>query len=363
MMPTLPLRRTLVRTLDQFSSLVPRPLLRAPRNDAGARLSPLLHWLAFLRKLANLGADLHADDVNLARRRFRADILPLRVGYHVQAVRNLTVQGAAGELKARHYVPEDSGALPALLVYFHGGGFVLGDLDTHDDVCRLLCIETGMQVLSVDYRLAPEHPFPAPVDDAEAALRWAQDHASAFGVEPGAIAVGGDSAGGTLAAVAAQHMAATGRPLLAQLLIYPGTDRIARRESHELFGKGFFLTDSDREWFYKLYLNGNRALGQDPRVSPLRTQPLPALAPAVLVTAGFDMLRDEGEAYAAHMHDHGIEVEQMRVHNLGHGFMNLTGVHQDSELAAIRVARSFRLLCNRLLSLPKDKPKASRKRA
>ncbi|HET8730753.1 MAG TPA: alpha/beta hydrolase [Moraxellaceae bacterium] len=351
MIPMLPLRRTFVRTLDQVTALIPRPVLRAPVNDDGASLSPLLHWLIYLRKLSAQETNPGAIDVTEARRRFRRDILPLRAGYPVHAVHDLTVQGAAGELKARHYIPDDSGALPALLVYFHGGGFVLGDLDTHDDVCRLLCIESGMQVLSVDYRLAPEHPFPAPVQDAVAALRWAQANADRFGVRPGAIAVGGDSAGGNLAAVAAQQMAAEGHPLLAQLLIYPGTDRTVRRPSHDRFGKGFFLTDEDREWFYSLYLAGDNGLGQDHRVSPLLAHPLPPVAPAVVVTAGFDMLRDEGEAYADHLCAQGVEVELVRVNNLGHGFMNLTGVHQDSELAAIRLARCFRLLCNRELSL------------
>lgn len=360
MIPTFPLRRTLVRSLDQMTSLVPRAVLRAPQNDAGAQLSPLLHWLVYLRKATHLGAGLTAADVEVARRRFRRDILPLRKGYEVQDVRNLTVQGGAGLLKARHYTPDDSGALPALLVYFHGGGYVLGDLDTHDDVCRLLCIETGMQVLSVDYRLAPEHPFPAPVQDAVAALKWVQDHAADFGVTPGAIAVGGDSAGGNLAAVAAQQLAGAGRTLLAQLLIYPSTDRTVRRESHELFGQGFFLTDDDREWFYSLYLAGNDALGFDPRVSPLLAAPSPALAPAVVVTAGFDMLRDEGVAYADRLGQHGIDVEHVCVHNLGHGFMNLAGVHQDSELAAVRLARNFRLLCNRELALAQERRRRKR---
>lgn len=360
MMPTISLRRSLVRSLDQITSFVPRKMLHAPQNERGAQLSPLLYWLAALRKLMHFGASLNDTDVNSARRRFRADLLPLRVGPDVHAVRDLTVQGGAGSLAARHYTPDDSGALPALIVYFHGGGYVLGDLDTHDDVARLLCAETGMQVLSVDYRLAPEHPFPAPVQDAEAAVRWAQDHAAEFGVRPEAIAVAGDSAGATLAAVAAQQMAAAGRPLLAQLLVYPGTDRQTRRPSHERFGSGFFLTTEDREWFYKLYLNGNDALGADPRVSPLLREPMPALAPAVVVTAGFDMLRDEGIAYCDRLQEAGVDVEHICVHNLGHGFMNLAGVHQDSHLAAVRVARNFRLLCNRELSLRRPEPRRKR---
>jgi acetyl esterase len=340
----LSLRRTLARSLDRVASVLPAALVPVPENDTGARLSPLLHWLLHLRRLTTPG-DLAAPDAALARRRFRRDILPLRVGYPVRAVRELTVRGGAGPLKARHYEPDTSGAVPALLVFFHGGGYVLGDLDTHDDVCRLLCRETGLQVLAVDYRLAPEHPFPAAVDDAEAAVRWAQEHAAQFGVHKTAIAVGGDSAGGNLAAVTAQHMAATGRPLLAQLLVYPGTDRSVRRDSHDRFGTGFFLSDADREWFYTLYLAGNEALGQDPRVSPLLTRPLPAVAPAIVVTGGFDMLRDEGEAYAAHLGSAGLAAELLRFDRLGHGFLNLTGVHRESELAAIRIARAFRLLC------------------
>lgn len=364
MMPTISLRRSLVRSLDQMTTFVPRALIRAPQNERGAQLSPLLHWLVTLRKLMHMGADLHADDVALARRRFRADLIPLQKGYAVHEVRKLSVQGGDGMLAARHYLPDESDALPGLVVYFHGGGFVLGDLDTHDDVARLICAETGLQVLAVDYRLAPEHPFPAPVEDAEAAVRWAQDHAAQFGVRPEAIAVAGDSAGGNLAAVAAQRLAAAGRPLLAQLLIYPSTDRSTRRPSHERFGKGFFLTDADREWFYKLYLQGDESLATDPRVSPLLATDVRGVAPAVIVTAGFDLLRDEGIAYCDHLAAQGVEVDPICVYNLGHGFFNLAGVHQDSELAAVRLCRDFRLLCQRELSLHQaHRPDARRKRA
>lgn len=355
MTPPFSLRRTLARSLDLVASTLPRALVPVPENDNGERLAPLLHWLLHLRKLTTPG-ELGADNAPLARKRFRGDLLPLRVGYPVHAVHDLTVKGGAGDLKARHYQPEASGQLPALLVFFHGGGYVLGDLDTHDDVCRQLCRDTGMQVLSVDYRLAPEHPFPAAVEDAEAAVRWAQEHAASFGVPKTAIAVGGDSAGGNLAAVTAQHMAAVGRPLLAQLLIYPGTDRTARRDSHDRFGEGFFLSDADREWFYAQYLAGDESLAHDHRVSPLLADPLPVLAPALVVTGGFDMLRDEGEAYADHMRLHGTSVELMRMEQLGHGFMNLTGVHRDSELAALRIARAFRLQCLQRLAQKQPSP-------
>jgi acetyl esterase len=240
--------------------------------------------------------------------------------------------------------------LPALLLFFHGGGFVLGDLDTHDDVCRFLCTESGMQVLSVDYRLAPEHPFPAPVEDALAVLRWARTQAAAFGIDAAAIAVGGDSAGGNLAAVAAQLLAAEGMPLLGQLLVYPATDRTTVRDSHRRFGQGFFLSHEDREWFYHHYLAGNAALGADPRVSPLLNAAPGRLAPALVVTGGFDMLRDEGEAYAAHLEAHGTTTELMRIGHVGHGFLNLAAIHRDSEQAARRVARAWWALCNRALA-------------
>lgn len=342
-------RRTLVRTLDGIASRLPARLRPTPRNDAGATLSPLLHWLLHLRRLVS-GADMTDPAPALARQRMRADLLPLAAGYPVREVRELVVPGAAGPLAARHYRPEPEGELPVLLLFFHGGGFVIGDLDTHDDVCRLLCRESGMQVLSVDYRLAPEHPFPAAPDDAEAVTRWAQQNAAQFGVAPHAIAVGGDSAGGNLAAVTAQALAQAEPPLLAQLLIYPGTDRPTPRESHRLFGEGFFLSREDRDWFYHHYLAGDESLGYDIRVSPLLSQNSGVQAPALVVTAGFDMLRDEGEAYAGHLRAHGTEVRQLRVENVGHGFMNLASVHRDSERAFQRIARDWRRLCNLQLS-------------
>jgi acetyl esterase len=354
-MPELAWRRRVAQCLDHLSTLLPSRWLGMPVNDRGVPLSPQLHWLLRLRELTTpLPVDPHPEHV---RRGFRRDLLALRVRYPVHAVEELRVPGGAGELAARLYRPAPAGALPALLVFFHGGGFVLGDLDTHDDVCRLLCRDSGMAVLSVDYRLAPEHPFPAPVEDALAAVRWVQANAARFGVRPEAVAVGGDSAGGNLAAVVAQLLAAAGESgrgtaLLGQLLVYPATDRVTVRDSHRHFGAGYFLSHEDREWFYKHYLAGDMSLGADVRVSPL-LHPAPGkLAPALVACAGFDMLRDEGEAYAAHLAAHGTTVELLRMEPLGHGFLSLAAVHRESAQAARQIALAWRALCQRAQPSP-----------
>lgn len=337
-----PLSLRLLQAINAVASWLPTDHPRLSKSDAGVALSPFLEALRHLRQLTTAkGSD--KPSAQSVRRKFRSDLLKMRVGFPVREARDMNIPGAAGALKARLYRPSDD-ALPLLLVYFHGGGFVVGDLDTHDDACRLLCQESGMPVLAVDYRLAPEHPFPAAVEDAEAAVRWALDHAAGLGAQ--AVAVGGDSAGGNLAAVTAQTLAGEGVRLLAQLLIYPGTDRTTTRLSHALFGEGFFLSQGERELFYHHYLDGQPALEADPRVSPLLKVDPGVLAPALVVTAGFDMLRDEGEAYAAHLAATGTAVTQLRFDRLGHAFINLAGVHTESRLAATQIARHWRQLCH-----------------
>lgn len=281
------------------------------------------------------------------REAFRRDMLSLRVGYPVREVRDLTIPGPAGPIPARYYRSGHRGP-PVVLVYFHGGGFIMGDLDTHDDACRLLARDSGMAILSVEYRLAPEHPFPTGLEDAEAAASWAEANLPALGGR--ALAIGGDSAGANLAAVVAQRFAAQQRPLVAQLLIYPGTDLTVKRPSHSRFGQGFFLNAADRERFYGAYLSGNSLLGADHRVSPLLNPSPGRLAPALIVTAGFDMLCDEGTAYASYLTAHGIAVEQMQFGSLGHGFINLVGVHNESQVAVTSIAHSWRTLCHRALT-------------
>jgi len=209
-------------------------------------------------------------------------------------VRDLPV----GDLPARLYVPRTPDPEPGpLLVFFHGGGFMYGDLDSHDATCRLLAERGGVRVLAIDYRLAPEHPFPAAHDDALAAYRWVVRHADVLGADPQRLAVGGDSAGGTLAAATAIAAATEGLPLAFQLLVYPSVDARRDTRSLKLFSEGFYLTQAFMDLANASYVPDTGVRG-DIRVSPLRHDVPDGLAPAYICTAGFDPLRDEGEAYA-----------------------------------------------------------------
>ena len=259
----------------------------------------------------------------------------------VGGVQDLEIEGAAGLLAARHYIPVEPGGPHPLIVFFHGGGFVVGDLYTHDVPCRLLCRHAGAHVLSVDYRLAPEHPFPAAAEDGRAALRWAVDHAAELGADPDRVAVAGDSAGGNVAAVVAWQAALDGGPAPAlQVLIYPATDSVSSTRSRELFGGGFLLTRELLDWFIVQYAAD--ADLADPRISVLRAEDLSGVATALVVTAGFDPLRDEGEAYVEALRDSGVVVTHRRFPGLIHGFCNAIGVSRASREALIEVAGTTR---------------------
>jgi acetyl esterase len=255
----------------------------------------------------------------------------------VGAVRDLEIPGPAGPLRARHYAPAETGGPHPLLVYLHGGGFVLGDLDLYDEPCRVLCRHGGVHVLSVDYRLAPEAPFPAAIDDAVAALEWAHVNAAALGADSERVAVGGDSAGGNLAAQAARD--AHHRPCL-QLLIYPAADMVTERPSHTLFAEGFYLTAADRDWYHGHYMGGVE--DDDPRRRPLTEGDLAGLPPAFVVTAAFDPLRDEGEAYADALRAAGTPVLLRRFDGLVHAFINMAGVSPACRDALVEVAGTLR---------------------
>jgi acetyl esterase len=271
-----------------------------------------------------------------ARRRLAAVYAgkPAEVG----AVDDLVIDGPV-TLRARHYAPRELGDPHPLLVYYHGGGFTYGDLETHDGICRLLCRHSGAHVLAVDYRLAPEHPFPAAVEDARAALAWAWANAEGLGADPNRVGVGGDSAGGNLAAVVSQLTAREGdRPPVLQLLIYPATDFSRRRRSRELFGEGFLLTNSEMDWFETNYLGPERTPARDPRASPLLAPDLSGLAPAFVVTAAFDPLRDEGEEYAHALEAAGTPVILRRFPGFIHAFTAAAGVSRSARAAVIEIA-------------------------
>ncbi len=255
-------------------------------------------------------------------------------------VRDLTVRGADGVLRARHYRPVGGGAGRPLVVYFHGGGWVVGDLETHDQTCRLIAKHADVQVLSVDYRLAPEHPFPAPVDDAVAAFTWAVEHAADLGADPRRIAVAGDSAGGNLAAVVSQVTKDAGvQTPYAQLLVYPGADASRKYPSKDLFGEGYLLTKATMDWYVDTYAGDTDRF--DPRLSPICAADKTGLPPTVLTTAAFDPIRDEGEAYAASLTDAGVRVIHRRAAGLVHGYFGMGGIHRASLEESLAVIGAF----------------------
>jgi acetyl esterase len=245
-------------------------------------------------------------------------------GEPVGAIVDHEVDGPNGPFTIRTYRPAaaaEADGLP-VLVWFHGGGFVLGDLATTDSTACALANGSGALVASVDYHLAPEHPFPAAVDDAATAIDWVVANADDLGVDPARLAVGGDSAGGNLAAVATQLAKAARRPAIAfQLLVYPVTDLAGDYPSMRDNAEGYFLTAPIMEWFAQHYLGGRD--GSNPRVSPMRSTDLSGLPPALVITAEFDPLRDEGEAYAAALEAAGVPVEQVRFDGEIHGFFGM----------------------------------------
>ncbi len=258
----------------------------------------------------------------------------------VASVDNLGVPGPAGEIPVRVYTPEQSGPLP-VLVYFHGGGWVIGDLETHDPLCRSLCNAGGCIVASIDYRLAPEHKFPAAAEDAYAAARWVAEHTTELGGDPQRVAVGGDSAGGNLAAVVAlMARDRRGPEIVCQLLIYPVTDSGCDTASYRDNGDGYFLTAEMMRWFWDQYVSGD-ADRHNAYAAPLRSRDLRDLPPAVVITAEFDPLRDEGEAYAARLREAGVAVQLKRYDGMIHGFFGMGNLIDQARTAVDDVASAL----------------------
>jgi acetyl esterase len=250
----------------------------------------------------------------------------------ISAATDMVIPGPGGDLAIRVYSPDGKGPFP-ILVFFHGGGFVLGNLDTHDRVCRNLCAGSGALVVAVDYRLAPENKFPAATDDCLAATCWAAENAEALGGDPNRIAVGGDSAGANLSTVTALRIRDEGGPALrGQLLIYPMTDYHTPGTPSSKEFAGFFLTREEMVWFTEQYLNNPPEIDH-PHVHPLRARDLSGLPPALVMTAECDPLRDEGERYAERMVSHEVPVQQIRYDGMIHGFFGFLGIFNQAEIA------------------------------
>lgn len=260
----------------------------------------------------------------------RANYVATRAGLDAGApkdldVRNLQVDGGAGKLKARLYTPRNATTPGGCLVYFHGGGFVIGDLETHDDFMRRLAALSGVRVLAVDYRLAPEHPFPAAHEDALAATQWTFDHAGEIGVDPARIGVGGCSAGGNLAACMALEMRADpSRKLAFQFLAYPATAMLQETQSRKDLATGYMLTAEVMEWFAGHFA----AIGhpQARRAEPAHVADLSGAAPAYIAVAGYDPLQDEGRVYAARLNAAGVPARLVEHPALMHDFYIMASV-------------------------------------
>ncbi len=318
---------------------VQRAIVRRPVVRDGQTLAVDVQLMLLLQRVTRepeIG-DLPVPESRLLGRR----LTRLTAGKQpIGAVRDLTVAG----LPARLYTPtalvEEVAQQPSrdpLLLFFHGGGFFFGDLETHDAACRFLAERSGVRLLAIDYRLGPEHRFPAAYDDAMAAYSWVVEHVDELGADPARLAVGGDSAGGNLAALVAIEAARSGLPLAFQLLIYPMTDADRATASAELFAEGFFLTRSFIDLADASYLSSGDDRS-DPRMSPLQVDLPSGVAPAYVATAGFDPLRDEGEAYARKLAEAGTPVELCRYADQMHGFLNVVGVGRSSRAAVAQIA-------------------------
>jgi acetyl esterase len=259
----------------------------------------------------------------------------------VAEVRNRSVPGPDGPIRIRVYRPVRNETLPAL-IFFHGGGFVICNLDTHDRQCRALANASGCAVISVDYRLAPENKYPAAVNDAYAATQFIAEHPAEFGIDPNRIAVGGDSAGGNLATVVALLSRERGGPRLKfQLLIYPVVDFYDQSPSMQQYSQGYFLTREGMDWFTNSYLPSREA-GLEPSASPMNATDLSALPPAMVITAECDPLRDQGEEYARKLQGAGVPVELKRYEGMIHPFFQFGGILDTARVAMNDAASALR---------------------
>lgn len=315
----------------------------------GNTLDTTLQLVLAAQRASGVSGLVASDDLAVARSQLRTLAAIVDSGVAV-GVRDLSIPGPAGAMRARHYIPVNDqgpsvGSEP-LLVFFHGGGFVVGDLETHDGLCRLMCRDAGVHVLAVDYRLAPEHKAPAAVEDCYAAYRWAVEHARELGADPQRVAVGGDSAGGNLATVVSR-LARDDRdrgvalPVL-QLLIYPVTNLAGDTRSKTLFAEGFFLSKRHMDWFTQCYVAGASLDTSDPRVSPLLADDLTGLPPALLLTAGFDPLRDEGNLYAEALTAAGVAVDHRQYGSMVHAFTSFFPLGGGSAIATADIVSALK---------------------
>ena len=291
----------------------------------GRTLDGRTQWL--LQLLARSGQP-PVEKSSVVEARSEYDAFMLEMGGHPAPIGEMVdriVEASTGRLRLRIYRPAGTVArlLPTIL-YFHGGGWVLGSLEGYDLVCRYICARTGCAVVAVDYRLAPEHKFPAAIEDAVASFRWLAENATELGTDPARIVLAGDSAGGNIAAVAARLLRDEPRPPCLQWLMFPVTSLAFDTPSYRSCGEGFFVTRAAMEWFRGHYLNSLSEI-DDPRASPLGASDLSGVAPALVFTNGIDPLRDEGKAYADRLATAGVKTFHREFDSLIHGFIGMRG--------------------------------------
>ncbi|MGW6379414.1 alpha/beta hydrolase [Rhodococcus sp. NPDC055112] len=347
-------KRHTLQTLLSMPAGVLRRMAGRPVEIEGNVLDPEMQLMLALGKLE--GAAAEERPIPGGRRALLSSSRAVGGNQPIGAVTDRDIDGPAGPLRLRFYTPRGLTTASPALMYLHGGGWVYGDLDSHDAVCRFLAERAGIRVVAMDYRLAPEWPFPAAVHDVEAAYSFVTANATGLGIDPDRIAVGGDSAGGNLAAVLAQraaHGELGARPVF-QLLIYPVADVAVKRPSRTTFAKGFFLTERFMDLAEKSYVPAG-ADRTDPLLSPIYGD-LADLPPAYVVTAGFDPLRDEGDAYAEKLRAAGVDVQHVGEPGLIHSFANMVGVGRSGPEAMGRAAAALR----RALSAPPSGPRQHR---
>jgi acetyl esterase len=345
--PRLPaaLEHRVVKRLCELTPRAQRRLFGRPPEIDGQVVAPDIHVVLELAKRTgedSLTGGLPPEQARAYVRRSAAVLAgtPLPMA----EVFDFEIPGPAGQLGARLYVPFGAPPPPRpMLVYIHGGGWMVGDLESHDSACRFMAAHSGVSILSHTYRLSPESPFPAAVEDCQAAFRWAFALAAELGADPARIAIGGDSAGGNMATGVCIAMRDQGGPRAAmQLLIYPATEAVDPRRSRHLFSDGFILTQLDIDHCEKAYLP-DKSMGYQPLASVLRAPDVGNLPPAYIATAGFDPFRDEGEEYGLRMREAGVAVAIRRHPRLVHTFANMTPISRSARSAMAEAAGALRM--------------------